>query len=335
MKILFICKKNDLYGFSYYCRRSSGLFNSTRFIVEALEDHGICARIVEVCDNNDIDREVHKHKPDRVVIEALWVVPEKFKILKKLHPHVSWWIHLHSHMPFLALEGIAMAWLDDYAKLGVNVIANSEDAYSSLQTVINHHRLVYLPNIYLTETRKPVHHKESTFIHIACYGALRPLKNHMIQALAAVKFAREIGKWLCFHINGTRVEGGASVLKNLKEFFERQHDSALILDDWYEPEAFIEMLHERIDIGMQVSLSETFNVVSADYVTAGLPIVVSDEVKWASWWSKADPQCIDNIVHNLHRAYGNNLLVKWNQHLLKSNSESAQRIWLNWAECNL
>lgn len=297
-----------------------------------MRSQGVQAKIIEVTDNNDIDREVHQFKPGRVVIEALWVVPEKFQVLKKLHPEVSWWIHLHSHMPFLSLEGVAMGWLSDYAKLGVNVIANSLDAYCSLKTVIPHNHLVFLPNIYLSKPLSPVKRDtDSTFIHIACYGALRPLKNHMIQALAALQFARSQGKWLCFHINGSRVEGGASVLKNLRQFFERQHDAALILDDWINPEEFVQKLHSQIDIGMQVSLSETFNVVSADYVTAGLPIVVSDEVKWASWWSKVEPHDINSIVHGLHRAYNNRLLVRWNQRLLKQSSEEATTLWNDWA----
>src|SRR5258708_6598119 len=125
MRTLFICKKNHLYGFSQYCKKNSGLFNSTRFIVEALELCGHPAKIVEVTDNNDIDREIsefyshncHGRRKDmNVVIEALWVVPEKFDVLKQLHPRVSWWIHLHSNMPFLANEGNSISWIIDCAK---------------------------------------------------------------------------------------------------------------------------------------------------------------------------------------------------------------------------
>lgn len=331
MKILFICKKGEMYGFSRFCRRSSGLFNSTRFVVTALRNYGVCADIVEVNDNNDIDREVFKYKPDRVVIEALWVVPEKFKVLKRLHPHVTWWIHLHSHMPFLSLEGIAMDWIIESAKLGVHIIANSTDAFTSLGTIINKKKLTFLPNVYISNPMPPVRSHDDKCVNIACFGAVRPLKNHVIQALAAIKFAREMCMHLRFHVNGTRVEGGSNVMKNLVQLFEHQTDADLVLNDWYDPEDFLHMLHNEIDIGMQASLSETFNVVSADYVTAGLPIVVSEEVKWASWWSKVNPHNIEDIVHGLHRAYNNHLLVKWNQRLLTWNSESAQELWASWA----
>ena len=82
MRIQFICKKNECYGFETYTRRSSGLYNSTSFIVRGLKARGIDAEIIEVIDNNCIDKEVTRYKPDVVVIEALWVVPEKFDILR-------------------------------------------------------------------------------------------------------------------------------------------------------------------------------------------------------------------------------------------------------------
>jgi hypothetical protein len=40
------------------------------------------SNIVVVLDNNEIDKYVTKYKPTHVIIEALWVVPTKFHILK-------------------------------------------------------------------------------------------------------------------------------------------------------------------------------------------------------------------------------------------------------------
>ena len=57
-------------------------------------------------------------------------------------------------------------------------------------------------------------------IDIGAYGAIRPLKNQLLQALAAIKFAESIGKTLRFHINITRIENnGDPVLKNLRNLF--------------------------------------------------------------------------------------------------------------------
>jgi hypothetical protein len=83
-RVLFICKQRPAsYGASY------GLLNSCRFLCNALHKMGVEAKLVEVLDNNSIDREVSQYKPTHVFIEALWVVPEKFDVLIPLHPHVK------------------------------------------------------------------------------------------------------------------------------------------------------------------------------------------------------------------------------------------------------
>ena len=35
-----------------------------------------------------------------------------------------------------------------------------------------------------------------------------------------------------------------------------------------------------MDIGLQVSFTETFNIVTADFVSKGVPVVVSKEIFW-------------------------------------------------------
>jgi hypothetical protein len=327
MRILFICHKNDIYGNSVYTRRSSGLFNSTSFIVAALSKRGIHAHIVEVDDNNDIDRECFNFKPDAVVIEALWVVPEKFEVLKRYHPKVKWFIHLHSDMPFLALEGIAMEWVIDCQMRGIGIIANSKEAFDALAPISQQEKLFYLPNVYLGTMRR-MSRIERGCVNVGCFGAVRPLKNHLLQALAAIQFAREKNKCLKFHINVGRIEtGGEPVLKNMRKLFRSQPGCRLVEHAWFEPDDFLQHLQDHIDIGLQVSLTETFNVVTADYVTAGVPIVVSKEVKWVSGFSTAIDNSLPDIVRLMHRAWKNQWLVWVNQLYLKRSSLQAQELW--------
>lgn len=332
VRILFITKQNESYGTQTYDRKSSGLFNSTRFIVEALQYKGIDAKIVIVDDNNSIDREVSCFRPDVVVIEALWIVPEKFDILKKLHPKVKWFCHLHSNVPFLSLEGIAIEWIKGYVLRGVKIIANSIPAYESLQTILCPEDLIYLPNVYLSEPRHARLDRCKDTIDIACFGAVRPLKNQLIQAMAALSFAKKKKKKLRFHINASRVEmGGSPVLKNMVNLFNGEKDAELILHEWFEPNDLLEFLQNNIDIGMQVSLSETFNVVTADYVTAGVPVVVSKEINWASCFNKADDDSIKDIVKKLNSVNECRCLVRHNQRLLLRASRKAQAAWLKFA----
>lgn len=335
MRILFVTHKNTIYGVEKTVRRSSGLYNSTNFIVKGLKRLGVHAHLVEVQDNNCIDREVHLFKPDICVIEALWVVPEKFKVLKKLHPKVKWFIHMHSGIPFLAQEGMACGWLIDSAKQGVDIIANSVDSYNAFSNIIPADQLDFLPNVYLHKQKHARKRSHSHIMNIGCFGAVRPLKNHLAQAFAAIKFSRDIGRQLHFHVNSSRTEsGGMPIVKNLRELFDRLHDAKLIEHGWHEPEDFVDLLHADIDIGMQVSLSETFNVVSADCITAGIPVVVSREVPWTSALNTAEDDNIEDMVRILHRVWNFPILTTYNQYLLRNFAENSLDLWYEWVSNN-
>ena len=328
MRILFITKTRQNYGCSggYGDYGGYGLYLSAQGVVHMLGESGIDAHIVQVIDNNDIDREVSIFHPSIVVIEALWVIPEKFAILKKLHPGVLWIVRIHSNAPFLAGEGIATSWLREYRERGVIVAGNSKQN-------ANEFSLLYLPNFYQSQklTWTP---KNDGYLDVACYGAIRSLKNQLIQAAAAARFAESRGKCLRFHVNGSRVEnGGGAVLANLRGFFSSPH--RLIEDKWMTHADLLAKL-STMDIGMQVSLSETFSIVSADMASAGLPMVVSPEVRWASCLSQVNPTEIRDIVKGLRRVTVlSRVGVAVNRRALRNCNDDARRTWLTFLEARV
>jgi len=89
-KILFILKKRSIYSDGNYTNVNSGLYNSATFVNDMLLSNKVKTNLVQVVDNNEIDKYCHQYRPDIVIIEALWVVPEKFEILQKIHPNITW-----------------------------------------------------------------------------------------------------------------------------------------------------------------------------------------------------------------------------------------------------
>jgi hypothetical protein len=269
---------------------------------------GVEAKLVEVLDNNSIDREVSQYKPTHVFIEALWVVPEKFDVLIPLHPHVKWYVRLHSNTPFIANEGMAMDWIQKYNALQAkyhqfHIAPNSLRMVNDLAESL-HICSVYAPNIYVPHVGEAGydHHtpfdKHPNIIDIGCFGAIRPLKNQLIQAMAVMAFADEQGKKLRFHINDSRIENrGEAVHRNLLALFQgSKHE--LITHGWMLHESFIHLIR-KMDFGLQVSFSETFNIVAADFVHVKVPIVGSSEIEWMSCFYQANPTSIDSIVSHL------------------------------------
>lgn len=345
-KVLFILKRRHDYNAVLHSEfgMSTGLFNSAYYMYDMLKENGVPSKLVVVKDNNDIDREVHNYKPTHVIIEALWVVPSKFTVLCKLHPKVKWIIRLHSDLPFIANEGMAMDWIGDYFNYkNVAVAANSPRMLNELKEYYlnkfpgSKHdyrdQVIYLPNYYPQNYKKKHSHSRRKHINIGCFGAVRPMKNHLLQAIAAIKFADLLGKKLKFHINAGRVEQrGDTVLNNLKSLFAQIHKSGhrLILHDWMSRDEFLKVC-EKMDISMQVSFSETFNIVLADCASKGVPVIGSKEIPWISSLYKCDSTSSDDVRNKLVYTYMSpSLNVFLNQRGLKKYTDRTKKIWLKY-----
>jgi hypothetical protein len=316
-RILFIIKQRYAYG---QITKAYGLYNSCDFVARKLRELNIESEVVEVLDNNSIDREVARFKPTDVFIEALWVVPEKFKILSKLHPTVEWHIRLHSKSPFIATEAIAFEWMTEYMKLReqgikINLSANSEEFYKNLKHMFDDRWISYSPNLYypkenLTPTIDiPYYRTNKNEFHIGIFGALRPLKNHLQQVLWAIQFGEVINRPIVVHINVSEHENQTgqngsvmSVLKNIRNIFNNSNINARLVEHpWYQHVDFLNII-SQMDLGMQVSYSETFNITAADFVHMNVPIVASDEIKFINPLCRIDLNSSDDAMKAMNIA---------------------------------
>jgi len=282
-RFLFICKIGAGYGYTH--RSASGLRTSAQLVVDMLNASGIPAKVVNVIDNNDIDREVSAFKPTHVVIEALWVVPSKFPVLHKLHPKVTWIVRVHSDLPFLAEEGIGMQWLFEYIKhpsvrIAFNLKATFQD-FAQMVNPGNRYQVLYLPNYYPAPARV-VSPLTPGVLKVGCFGAIRSLKNQLMQAAAAIRYADSVARRLEFNINSGRVAGqfGQSILNNIRYLFkDTQHK--LVEWPWLDRKEFLSII-AKMDIELAVSMTETFCIVAADAIASGVPLICSAQIPWAA-----------------------------------------------------
>ena len=345
-KVLFLLKRREDYHSITHSNigLSTGLYNSASFMQKMLNNNGVQSKLVVCIDNNCIDREVSLYRPSHVIIEALWVTPTKFAILQKLHPSIKWIIRLHSELPFMAGEGIAMDWIAEYSTYKNVVIAcNAPRMLHDMRTYIKEHfgfricrveeKIVYLPNYYPQEFDIKKLDTKKEFVDVGCFGAIRPLKNHLSQALGALQFANRIKKKLRFHVNAGRIEmKGEPMINNLKSFFIQINDTGhqLINHQWTPRDSFTELC-SQMDIGLQVSFSETFNIVGADFVSQGVPFVGSLEIPWMTNTFAADPTDTKDIARKLELAYTWPRLNTWlNKKSLKNYTNETLDIWLKY-----
>jgi hypothetical protein len=341
-RLLFIVKYRENYdgscGYDGTPYSFGGLYYSALLVVQMLNSLGIWAKLVQVCDNNNIDAAVTAWKPTVVIIEGLWVVPSKFAVLQPLHPSVKWIVRCHSEIPFLAYEGIAMEWLIDYVKYAnVSIASNSQYGTRDFDSIISaanpewtgtyvRSKVKYLPNWY-SATPIGLGKIPDGHLDVGCFGAIRPLKNQLIQGLAAVEYAKQLGQRLRFHVNERTEQNGNSVLKNLETLMHKT-GNRLVMHKWKPREAFLSDM-TGMDVGMQVSFSETFDITAADTVALGIPLVTSNEVVWSSPLCQADPSNAASILSKLQLVTGSRKreLVGLNLDGLRAFADESERVW--------
>ena len=348
MKILFLLKKGVESG-GYSASKKGGLYNSATILSEELYQLGYETKVVQVVDGNGVDKEVYDYRPDVCVIEALWVTPAKIREVAKLHHNVEFIVRIHSELSFLQNEGIAMGWIGEYIEDGdIGVAFNSEETTYEFRNLYGRDkRIGYLPNIYHSvgtneyNNRKFTRERLAYFfsspkkpslrrINVGCFGAIRPLKNQLIEAVSAITYANKYNKELSFYMNTTRQEqGGQTVYKNIISLFEQFPQHSLIELPWMGRHDFLQLLGS-MDVNLQCSFSESFNIIAADSTLQHVPMVVSDAIKWAPAITKIPENTVEYIVKKMEQALSFPYFFEWSQvFALNRYNEKAARVWLS------
>lgn len=305
-----------------------GLFNSARLVTETIPDSVLC--MVE--SNNDIIQAISDYKPDIVFIEAIILDPSFLLELTKYYS-AKYVVRIHSKSPFLNCDPDSISKIIEYSKIPNVILSfnNLECDYDFNSIGI---KSVYLPNIYKYEKRY-TNIQKGEFINIGCFGAFRWLKNQLHQAILAIRFANLYGLKLRFHVNGNRFEhSGDTVATNLEALF-KQSGHELVKNNWLNHEDFLKLVSE-MHIGMQFSFTESFNIVSADFVSQNIPVITSNEIKFIHPIFRGDPVNSNDIIKALMIAYHgiDYSLQRINMNLLDQHNNQAIDIWKEFLNVN-
>jgi glycosyltransferase involved in cell wall biosynthesis len=90
-----------------------------------------------------------------------------------------------------------------------------------------------------------------------------------------------------------RNEGGDG--RALDEMTESIANLRVTRTGWLPWSAFRRLL-QTVDLVFQVSYTETFNVVTADSIAEGVPVVASDAIEWVPrWWQARADEPLDVV----------------------------------------
>ena len=232
--------------------------------------------------------------PTHVVIEAIWVGTETLRTLLKAFPDTLFIVRSHSQVGFLQVEPPAVKILREMLDMqrshkNLRVAANSQRLTHFLERTFG--PCVFLPNLYDTEYTPPRRQHQPGILRIASFGALRLLKNHMTSAAGALLIARTEKTNLEFYVSVNRAEnaGAQGILHAIRNLYNGLPWARLVESPWSDWAKFRKTI-ARMDLYLQPSFTETFNITVADAIIEGVPAVVSDAIDWApdGWKVEAD-----------------------------------------------
>jgi hypothetical protein len=310
---------------------------------KVLNQMGIKARVLPCAQPQDILPTLKglPHIPTHVIIQALWVPVETMGSLISSFPDTQIASTCHSNVGFLQAEPRAILLFKEYLSLERETV-NFHAAGNSLrfcQAIEESFTepCTYLPNLYWT------HHKHGEpkrlwrdiggTLRIGVFGASRVQKNMLSGAMAAMEIASNTGAFTELYISGGRNDGGPEASQRLrlgvKNLLAGMPNIKLIEVNWQTWTSFLKTV-SAMNMMIQPSYSESFNVVTADGCAEGIPSVVSSAVTWAPESWKADADDANDIARVGCGILGDPMAAIHGFHALQKHNKVSQNAWLSY-----
>lgn len=325
MKFLFIVKGGQT---------PHSLSNSAIFTIDYLKTLNVNTDIAFVTESSQIENAVNDNAPTHVIIESVFVMPIEFLRLTNMFKKVKWFIRLHSDIGFFFAEMYGLEWTKAYQTFDdITVVANNMEIINNLSPQLKKD-IEYLPNIYPDESELPINKPENDIINIGCFGNLRLMKNQGFQAVLAMNFADSINKKLKFHINVGKTElRNNAVLTNLRALF-KDSNHELVEHSWMPHDDFLKLVR-TMDVGLQLSFTESFNIVACDFISNCVPILVSDTISWCPPIYLGSTINMKHCMYQLKHIYENrkniDMLMMAIKHL-NSFNEKSKIAWIKFID---
>jgi hypothetical protein len=271
-------------------------------------------------------------RPTHVIISAPWLPTLDLQNLVFSHSDIQFVVVCHSNVGFLQADPQAITNfrqdLDlEQGALNFTAAGNSNRLCDWVNASYGR-PCTYLPNLYFMGDQKLTYRRPWSGgpLRIGSFGAIRPLKNNLSAAAAALSIANDFNVPVYFYLNVSRVEGTSTVIRSIESMLKGAPNITLVKEDWHHWPTFRQLIRS-MQILIQPSYTESFNMVTADGAAECVPSVVSDAIEWAPDYWKAEVDDVlsitriaEQLLHNMHsgvegfqalQAYNSKGLVAW------------------------
>jgi hypothetical protein len=305
---------------------------------QVLRDHGVNCTVIPVRHNVDLVTGIYVYNDNHdkplthVVISAPWLSVYDLTAILTHFPKTQFVVLSHSNVGFLQADPCGVQLIKHYLRLtrefeNFRFGANNDRLFQWLLEVADGDA-VLLPNLYPSANTRPEKHWNKTSpLRIGAFGAVRPEKNFMTAAAAAVLIQKILGVKVELHMSKGGEGGGERTQQAISQLVAGDKNMTLVRHPWSLWPDFVQLVGQ-MDLLLQPSYTESFNMVTADGVLMGVPSVVSPAIDWAPDTWKADSDDVSEIAST-----GVRLLTKGNRgegkQCLDAHNEVA---WKDWEE---
>jgi hypothetical protein len=319
---------------------SVGLNVVARTTAEELVRHGVPASVFGVRNNVDLfhvldDAEKVGTPFTHVVVMAPWLSPLDLKSLLIRFGQIQFAVQTHTNIGALHGDYNGVANIRQYLDLmfsfmNLSVAANTL-RLAIWESVVYGQNILVLPNLYPVVKRPRRCHTHSHYdaIRIGSFGAIRMEKNFITATAAALAIQKLTNRRVEFNMS-VGCENAPNVLRTIRQLTDGVPGFTLIQHRWQPWDKF-KRLVARMDLLLQPSHTESFNMVTADGIAEGVPSVVSPAITWVPESWKADPDDAMQIaaigIHLLNNE--KRAVIDGFDALRRHNADALYR-WLDW-----
>jgi hypothetical protein len=283
--------------FAHWVRSSCVGLNVAGYTTAAyLRAHGITAHAFAVRNNVDVVNAIDKynasHDPlTHVVISAPWLSLHDMKSLISHFSEIQFAVLSHSNVGFLQADPNGVELFRKYAELARThknlAVGGNNSSFTNWFRAAYNEYCILLPNLYpVKRIRSKRWH--GALLKIGALGAIRPEKNFMTAAAAAVAIQASLNVPMELHMSTGGAGFKSLTLSAIDEMIEAIPNVTLVRHHWVHWDEFVELIGS-MDLNIQVSYTESFNMVTADSISKGVPVVCSPVIYWAPESWKANP----------------------------------------------
>lgn len=281
-----------------------GLGTAANSNADYLNKFSINTTVIPVTTNVEIvDHLNNNPQTTHMIIFAPWLSSYDMEAMLVEFPNVKFVMLSHSNVGFLQADANGVTLIRQAIELtkkhrNFHVGGNSIKFVNWLNETFfvdedDDSYAVYLPNLY-EMSRDPSklykYWNDGTTLNIGMFGAVRSQKNNMTAAGAAMTIAKKLDTPVNFHMSVGREDGDASlILSAIRNLTADIPNFKVVEVSWMDNAEFKRLIGD-MHLLLQPSYTESFNLVTADGISAGVPTVTSEAIDWSpiSWRGHID-----------------------------------------------